>query len=173
MISNLKTMKTLFIIVLTVLSFDFCHGQEQSSITTIILVRHAEKLDDGTNNPNLSFDGKQRALKLKSMLVHSDINAIYSTPYKRTMSTVDSIAKTIGLEIQEYNPVEKNFIQSIYHQNIGKTILVSGHSNTTPYAVNSLIGIEKYKNIDHDEYGRIFIVTITDTSKTSVLEIQY
>lgn len=166
-------MRTLLIILIATLTLTISYGQEEGDITTIILIRHAEKLSDGTNNPDLSPEGKDRALKLQTKFAQAGITAIYSTPYQRTMNTVTPLSKTLGIDIQEYNPSDKNFIQSIYRQNMGNTILVSGHSNTTPFAVNSLIGEEKYKDIHHDEYGRIFIVTISDKSKTSVLEIQY
>ncbi len=166
-------MKILLIIILTALSLGFCLGQEQEGITTIILVRHAEKLDDGTRDPNLSPKGEERAINLKAKFEHTGINAIYSTPYKRTINTVTPLSEAIGIDIQEYNPSQEGFIDAIYTANIGKMIIVSGHSNTTPMAVNELIKSNKYENIDHDQYGRIFIVTVTGTLKTKVLEIQY
>lgn len=165
-------MRTIFIVILAFLSVSICYGQEQEDLTTIILIRHAEKLDDG-KDPDLSPEGHDRALKLKSILQHSEITAIYSTPYKRTMNTVVPLAQEMKMEVQQYNPSNKDFIQFIYQQNKGKTILVSGHSNTTPMAVNVLLKTEKYKTIDHEEYGRIFIVTISSTEKTNVLEIRY
>jgi len=166
-------MKTLIITLLAVLSFNICQAQSAEDITTIILVRHAEKMDDGTKDPDLTPEGENRALKLKAMLMKSGIDAVYSTPYKRTMATASPIAEATSLTIQEYNPSNKDFINSIYQKNKGQTVLVSGHSNTTPMAVNTLLKMEKYENIAHEEYGRIFIVTISATEQTSVLEIQY
>jgi broad specificity phosphatase PhoE len=166
-------MKTLLIALLTIASFNIGQAQSPEDITTIILVRHAEKMDDGTNDPDLSADGKTRALKLKSIFMKSAIDAIYSTPYKRTMQTASPIAAALALSIEEYNPSNKDFIDIIYQANKGKTVLVSGHSNTTPMAVNTLLKMDKYEHIGHEEYGRIFIVTISGAGKSSVLEIQY
>jgi phosphohistidine phosphatase SixA len=149
------------------------YSQDTGNITTIILVRHAEKIEDGSKNPKLTSEGETRAEKLKTKFEKAGISAIYSSPYHRTMNTVKPLSETLGLEIQEYNPSGKDFIQAIYKSNIGKTIIVSGHSNTTPTAVNSLLNEERYENIEHNEYGRIFIVTIVDSDKKGVLEIQY
>lgn len=171
--TNNIAMKTLIIALLTVLSFNVCQAQSTKDITTIILVRHAEKMDDGTKDPDLSVEGKARSIKLKDMLIKSEIDVIYSTPYKRTMATASPIAEATSLTTQEYNPSNKDFINSIYQKNKGKTVLVSGHSNTTPMAVNALLKMEKYENIAHEEYGRIFIVTISAEEQTSVIEIQY
>ena len=144
-------MRTLLIALLAALAFNFSYAQEDSGITTIILIRHAEKLSDGTKNPDLSPEGKERAQILKNKFANSGITSIYSTPYKRTMNTVAPLSEALGIDVQEYNPSEKTFIQSIYRQNKGTTILVSGHSNTTPFAVNSLIGEQQYKDIEHEE----------------------
>ncbi len=165
-------MRNLIILLLISLFSSSVYSQEKDVITTIILVRHAEKKSDGTKNPDLTDEGVERANRLKTKFEKSGITAIYSSPYKRTLSTVLPLSQAIGFDIIEYNPSEDNFINKIYQQNIGKTVLVSGHSNTTPMAVNQLLGKEKYKDIAHEEYGRIFIVTITSDNR-SVLEIQY
>lgn len=60
----------------------------QDSSTTLILVRHAEKVKDGSNDPILTPEGKVRANELMYILKHVELSAIYSTPYKRTQQTV-------------------------------------------------------------------------------------
>src|SRR5438874_13735457 len=58
-------------------------------VTTIILVRHAEKISDPNNSDtDLSTDGQARAQLLARMFGNSEINAIYETQYKRTQETV-------------------------------------------------------------------------------------
>ena len=44
----------------------------------------------------------------------------------------------------------------------GKTVLVVGHSNTTPAFVNAVIKQKKYQDIDDNNNGNIYIVTIID-----------
>ena len=60
---------------------------------------------------------------------------------------------------------------SIFQKNTaGKTVLVVGHSNTTPAFVNKIIGEKKYKDIDENDNASLFIVTITKDGKTSKVE---
>ncbi|MCU0398759.1 MAG: histidine phosphatase family protein, partial [Cyclobacteriaceae bacterium] len=52
------------------------HAQE--SITTFILIRHAEKdLTQSTNDPDLSEEGKMRANRLAQLLAETEVSAIY------------------------------------------------------------------------------------------------
>ena len=51
----------------------------------------------------------------------------------------------------------------------GKTVLIVGHSNTTPIFTNGLIGEKKYKMIDESNNANLYIVTISKDSKTSTL----
>ncbi len=144
----------------------------QDEITTIILIRHAEKVDD-SRDPDLSDQGLKRADALSSLLKNAEIDAIYSTDYKRTRTTVGPLALVTGHEVQTYDPRDADFIQKIYNNNIGKTVVVSGHSNTTPYAVNKLIGENKYENLEHDEFGTIFIVSLAENTSSEVLILHY
>ncbi len=51
----------------------------------------------------------------------------------------------------------------------GKTILIVGHSNTTPAMVNTLLANKTYDQIDDANNGNLYIVTIIDASVTSNL----
>ena len=63
-------------------------------ITTIILVRHAEKIID-PNNPDvdLSAAGQARAQEIARMFGDAGINAIYATQYQRTQETVKPLSE--------------------------------------------------------------------------------
>ena len=51
----------------------------------------------------------------------------------------------------------------------GKTVLVVGHSNTTPQFANDILGEEKYPEINDDNNGNLYIVTIQNKNKSSIL----
>ena len=145
----------------------------QDDLTTFILVRHAEKANDGTNNPGLTEEGTDRANRLKNLLSKAEIGAIYSTPFKRTMNTVAPLATKLGLDIEEYNPRGREFITTMFEKYKGKTIVVSGHSNTTPVVANILIGDQKFKNLSESEYDKIFVVTVSSVGKGTVTVMSY
>ncbi|MGN8226504.1 SixA phosphatase family protein [Gracilimonas sp. BCB1] len=171
-------MKKLFLIagiLLLALNVFAQSAESPVSETTLIFVRHAEKMDDGTRNPHLSEEGKARAVRLADILLKEhNVSAVYSTPYYRTKETASPIADSMGLEIQEYGlDAPKALIHSIIDTNKGATVLIVGHSNTTPLLVNLSIGEQRFKQLDEKAYGDIFIVTIVEGEDPVVERIAY
>lgn len=143
-----------------------------------ILVRHAEKDTSQAGStmmqadPSLTKQGLLRAEKLITVLKKYNIDSIYSTNFIRTISTASPIAKKIGLEINKYDHKKlQNFANQILSSS-GKTILVIGHSNTTPSLANLLLKEKKYEALDESVYNKIFIVTIKN-GKASAEVIEY
>ena len=48
----------------------------------------------------------------------------------------------------------------------GKTVLVVGHSNTTPAFVNTVLKERKYPDIDDNNNGNLYVVTIVGETIT-------
>jgi 2,3-bisphosphoglycerate-dependent phosphoglycerate mutase len=147
--------------------------KEETTLTTFILIRHAEKGTDDPKNPTLNEEGLARTQNLIGLLKHVDVNVLYSTPYKRTQQTIQPLADKYTLSIQEYNPSSMDFLNAVWAQNKGKTIVISGHSNTTPLVANYLLGEEKYSNLDESEYDKVFVVTINEIGKGTVTVLSY
>lgn len=134
---------------------------QETSTTTIILVRHAEKADRSAN-PALSAVGIERAKRLHEVLKEYKTDAFYSTNYLRTMQTLEPWAEKSGQTIKHYNPRQPDSLVALLKNETGKTVVVAGHSNTIPALVNKLIGQQKYEDLADTEYGKIFIVRIED-----------
>src|ERR1043166_6809469 len=117
------------------LIFSQSFSQDQK-ITTFILVRHAEKVADGSQDPELSQAGIERSIKLAELLKNTKIDAVYSTNFKRTRNTVSAVAKEKSLETKLYESSKPAEIDRMISENTGKTILVVGHSNTIPGIAN-------------------------------------
>lgn len=157
-------MRSVFLIC--ILSFNtFIVLAQTNSITTFILVRHAEKNADGTKDPDLKPEGVDRAARLATMLNETRIDAIYSTDFKRTKNTVFPIAKAKGLTVNTYESLKEEEIDKMIRKYAGGTILVSGHSNTIPWMVNKLIGKEEYGDFADDDYGNLFIISVVEKGK--------
>jgi len=71
------------------------------------------------------------------------------------------------ITVQVYDPEELNIDQFVA-DNLGKNVLVVGHSNTTPDMVNKLIGEEKYGPMDDTDNGSLFIVQQTGDKRTNM-----
>jgi 2,3-bisphosphoglycerate-dependent phosphoglycerate mutase len=140
--------------------------------TTLILIRHAERGNDGTNDPPLADAGYARANNLVSVLKNTDIQAVYSSNYKRTKFTVGPIAQTKKLETKIYEPMKEDEMKKILSDNKGKTILMVGHSNTTPWTANFLTG-SNLENFADTDYGNILIITFWDFGKTTMTWLNY
>ena len=142
----------------------------KETITTIYLVRHAEKdLSDKSNrNPELTEKGIQRANDLAQTLSKVNIDAVYSTNYIRTIETAKPTAELFNKEIKIYDWKSLD-VDKIVKENLGNTILIVGHSNTTPVVANKLLDKELYHQIDDADYSNLYIITIINNNKSSIL----
>jgi len=146
----------------------------QTITTTFILVRHAEKGDDGTKDPDLTEAGKARAQRLTAMLSKSQVDAVYSTAYKRTRNTVTPLATSKGITVIDYDAFKTEAIDRILSQHNGGTVVIAGHSNNIPWIANYLTGKETYKDFADTEYENILIVTVLEKGKnTKVVWLSY
>lgn len=146
---------------------------QTNELTTVILVRHAEKGFDEAGDPDLTEEGTNRAIELKRILHNQHFDAIYSTPFKRTRQTVAPLAAVKNLEVLDYNPFKMDEVMDIINSAKGKTILFSGHSNTTPVIINKIIGSEEYKSMSESDYDNIYIVTFSAIGQAKVIELEY
>lgn len=131
----------------------------QQTVSTYYFIRHAEKVLSEPENPNpdLTQEGYQRAQKWKEIFQDIPFNAVYSTNFKRTLETAHPTAKDKGLQVVLYNHRDIDYSKFLSDTQ-GKTVLVVGHSNSTPNFVNKLMGKELYEEIDESEYGFLFLV---------------
>lgn len=151
------------------------HAQSTESETIVILVRHAEKADYDTDDPALTDEGLKRVRKLTDMLDRMQPDLIYSTDYKRTRLTVRPVALKHGLEIRTYNPGElETFLSGLMDEHSGKTIVISGHSNTIPETANLLLGREHFQhNFDESDYGNLLFITSSGYGSGKLIHLRY
>ena len=130
-------------------------------VTTVILVRHAEKKIEPNNpDPNLTPAGETRAQEIARMFSGAGINAIYATQFKRTQETVKPLAAVTGISptILDASNTDE-LAKQIQTNHRGQTIFVAGHNNTVP-ALASMLSGENIPVIPESEYDNLFIVTI-------------
>ena len=143
-------------------------------VTTVILVRHAEKkIEPNNQDPDLSPEGVARALEIARVFGESGVNAIYATQYKRTQQTVKPLADRTAVPISLLDSSQTNeLVERIMTGLRGKTVFVAGHSNTVPAIVSILSG-ETYPEIPDSEYDNLFVVTIYRFGKAKVVKLKY
>lgn len=133
-------------------------------ITTFYLIRHAEKDRSNPNDkdPELTQDGLGRAMLWANVFDTLQLDAIYSTDYKRTRMTAAPASVKHNIDIQLFDPKTLD-IKQLLKDNFGGSVLIVGHSNTTPALANKLIGKEKYEPMSDDNNGNMYIVKLADS----------
>ncbi|WP_340063389.1 phosphoglycerate mutase family protein [Ascidiimonas aurantiaca] len=131
------------------------------TITTYYLIRHAEKDRSNPENPNPSLkqEGMARALEWAEVFADVKIDAIYSTDYKRTRQTAEPVSLKQKVAISLYDPRNLD-LKDFKEDTHGKTVLIVGHSNTTPALTNALAEGSFYQSMDDTDNGSLFIVTV-------------
>ncbi|MBT8252455.1 MAG: histidine phosphatase family protein, partial [Bacteroidia bacterium] len=126
--------------------------------TAYYLIRHSEKeLSDPTDDdPHLTQQGLLRSAKLSYVLENVKFDAVYSTNYNRTTETAQPIAEKNGIDALTFYDPRSMDMKGFVEETNGKTVLIVGHSNTTPFLVNTLIGEEKYEEIDESVYSHLY-----------------
>lgn len=166
-------MKSLFFSLLFLLSFNIFAQEtleKEQKVTTYYLIRHAEKDEsDKTNkDPHLTEEGKKRAKNWTTVFGDVKFDMVYSTNYNRTKETAGPTAKANNVDITFYDPRNLK-LEDLIKETEGKTVLIVGHSNTTPMLTNALLNEKKYNQIDESNNANLYIVTITDYTKSSTL----
>lgn len=137
-------------------------AETESASTTVIVVRHAEKVDD-SRDPVLSEAGAERAEALAETLEFAGLDVVYASQYQRTRLTASPAAEAAGLPVR-IEPIEgeieawaQDFAAQLVQEHPGQTILVAGHSNTVPPLVTALCRCEVAPLTDSD-YDRVYIL---------------
>jgi len=140
-----------------------------AEVSTFYFIRHSEKDRSDSENldPELTQDGLGRAMLWAEVLDYEDLDAIYTTDYKRTTMTASPTTVKKNMSVQYYNPSDLD-IEAFKAENLGKKVLVVGHSNTTPDFVNRMIGAEKYGSMDDSDNASLFIVQLVGNKATDM-----
>ena len=131
--------------------------------TTIILVRHAEKAPVTGDMP-LSDAGIARAKELARVLADARITAIYTTQYRRTRETAAPLAEALKITpeaLEAGKAYPSNVVKAIREKHQGGTVLVVGHSNTTPDVLREL-GMKEPPFIPESQFDDLFVCTLVE-----------
>jgi len=166
------------VIIYTAIAVGLAWFFELQATTTVIFVRHAEKVASPVDDPGLSDAGKQRAAELARQLVDADViagvDAIYSTSFRRTEETVQPVATALNLPINSYDAANtETIMDQIVRDHKGKIILVVGHSNTVPALIGNMGASKNVPEIAENEYDNIYVVSVPWFGKTKTIRLRY
>jgi 2,3-bisphosphoglycerate-dependent phosphoglycerate mutase len=159
-------------------------SQTDFKVTTVFLIRHAEKADAPAQDPPLNESGKARSQELARILGGAGIKAIYTSQYLRTKQTIEPLAAQLGitatpitLKMSASNPreVSEQSIAEItnkIYERAGDTVLIVGHSNTIPEVIK-MLGGDTVPKIDEKKFDDLFVVTVYARGKAKVVQMKY
>jgi broad specificity phosphatase PhoE len=145
----------------------------QSPMTTVYVVRHAEKLDPSDRDSPLSADGEARAVALAKRLAQAGITRIYATTLVRTQQTVAPLARERSLVPVLFEPFDLDaLVARIRAEDQGQAVLVAGHNHTVPGIVERLSG-QPVDGIPENVYDRLFQVVIAPDGAATLQQFTY
>ncbi|WP_428265883.1 phosphoglycerate mutase family protein [Haliangium sp.] len=144
-----------------------------TSVTTVYVVRHAEK--QGGEDPELTAAGHARAQELARMLDGVPVSAVYSTDTKRTRQTAQPLAAAKGLSVQPY--AAPTDVRELAAAHKGQVVVVVGHSNTVPAIIDALGGQAPFELIPDTQFDHLFLLVVSQgggsSSQVQVLHMRY
>src|SRR3546814_19727553 len=111
-----------------------------SPVATYVVVRHAEKVDDGSRDPSLTDAGRARAHALAELLRSRDVVAVYATDFRRTLDTAEPTTPFHDLTLISYSSVSpaEAVPERLRRAHATATLLVLAHRNHVPWLVSAL-----------------------------------
>lgn len=167
---NLKIMNKMKVgIILLLAAVSFGCRIDTKPITTIFIVRHAEKdiSDPKNQDPELSAEGRERAEALAGKLKQIKLDAVYATKYKRTGETAYSSAKNSNVEVQTYDAQDfRGIAELVKTKHKGQKVLIIGHSNTVLELLEAFGASRPIVSLSDDDYDFFFELRIGSNGKT-------
>jgi broad specificity phosphatase PhoE len=152
----------------------------QGAPTVVLVVRHAEKVADGSADPELSEAGQKRAQALADVAEEAGVVAVYTTQFKRTRETARPLAERLKIPAVVVEATRENarthpaaLAKQILAKHAGQTVLVVGHSNTVPLIVEALGGRRPPDLDDATEFDRLFVVIVPKDGRAQVVRARY
>ena len=151
----------LFFIILLIVNQPISAAESNS---TFYLIRHAEKDLNIKTDPPLTDEGHLRSQQWAEVFSQIDLDYVYSTDTERTRDTALPIAEQQDLKLMLYSPDDLNY-NKFAQTHRGHSVLIVGHSNTSPAFANGLLRKEKYPELDESVYGMLYIVDINSMNR--------
>lgn len=144
----------------------------------IVVVRHAEKADDGSHDPPLNQLGQERAEALAHVLRESDVTGLIASNYRRTRQTLSVLAAERELPVTrlpadagEIDAHVGAVVAAARERDRDGLLVIAGHSNTVPLIVRELSG-RNTPEMDESEYDRL-VLLLPAESGMNVIETRY
>jgi len=145
-----------------------------TTATTVILVRHAEKVTHPPGgDAGLDTKGIVRAQELKRVLADAGIQAIYASQFGRARLTAAPLAESLHDSVRTYDANRNDLLAArIHREHRGQTILVVGHTDSIAEFFEQLTGARLNEG-SAIAYDRMFVITLLAGGRHTVTRLRY
>jgi 2,3-bisphosphoglycerate-dependent phosphoglycerate mutase len=127
-------------------------------ITSVYLIRHAEKVNASADPPLAPERGQGRAQTLTHILGKAGISAIFVTPFKRTQQTAAPLAAALGLTPIQYQATDAQGVAAtILAGHAAGRVVVIAHSNPVD-DVAAALGVQGVAELGELQFDRLFAI---------------
>jgi broad specificity phosphatase PhoE len=149
-----------FVLLIAVASLGCAAAQAQPSL--VVVVRHAERATEPSDDPGLSTEGVQRAQALAARLAEANVSSIITTELRRTLETALPTATKFGIEPQVVATRRGDVpahVQAVVAAvlRLSGVVLVVGHSNTVAGIVAGLSDARPIE-LCETSFSNVFVV---------------
>ena len=153
-------------------------------VTTVFVVRHAEKALEPARDPALTEAGRARAEALARLLSGAGVRAVYASQYARTQQTAEPLAKLLGVPVgvvalgvkpdrpREVSEQSIRELKGRVEGHAGEAVLVVGHTNSVPDLIRELGG-DVVPKMDESKFDDLFVVTVYAAGRAKVVRLTY
>lgn len=147
------------------------HGE--GKLTTLLIVRHAERgPDEGISSP-ITDKGRERAEELARVVKDAGITRILVSEFIRTKQTAEPVAKALQLE-PETVPVQSGVDALVKRARelSGETVLIASHAGRVEPLIEQLGG-GTIPRLGSAEYDNLFVLTIPPSGPPKLVRLRY
>jgi broad specificity phosphatase PhoE len=145
-----------------------------STYTTVILVRHAEKNPHPAGgDAGLSTQGLIRARELVRTLEGAGVSAVYASFYGRARMTAEPLAAAIGDSVRVYDPNRLDALAArVLAERRGRTVVIVGHGDTIGPTIEALTG-RALGATEPAPYDGMWVLTLRAGGESSLVRLRY
>ena len=160
----------LFIVLLTGCSIGSVQSKPGTT-TVVVLTRHADR---DTDEIHINARGEKRAQALIKAVEELNITGIFSPDLERNLETAEPLAKKLGIKINRISIFAvfsmDAVIKEILGNHAGGGVVFVGNTSGNLRALYRGLG---GTGDPPEEYGQLFIMTVTDKGLTDIKKMKY
>ena len=161
-------------LLLLVLAAPASAAPADSTYSTVILVRHAEKNPHPAGgDAGLNTKGLLRARELARTLEGAGVSAVYASWYGRARLTAEPLAGAIGDSVRVYDPNHLDALATrVRVEGKGKTVVIVGHGDTIGPTIEALTG-QALGKVEPAPYDGMWVLTLRNGGEFTLVRLRY